>query len=279
MALPGLNLFDTLPATLQYVALFGSAGVTFLLAYAAADSEDARMGLGGSVVALGVAAVAGFALWDVSAAFIFLSYALFLVAGLQLFYLKRRIMEIPLWLATFAVAVVLQAILADVTTAGVLAIGSFAVFSALKVVQSKELVHATVWLAGVLAAIAGIFLTLNAEFLAWVQILIYVGAVVTLVLFTVMLTLPNEESHLDDIEVPPGVTIESVADLQSDMPAFSGAGPMKNFVGTNPYHPVHQPADLTGVAMADNVFAGSKTAKERIRPKEKGAGGDEGGSE
>jgi len=63
-----------------------------------------------------------------------------------------------------------------------------AVGSALLVVTTKHLVHAALWLVVTLASVAGVFLLLAAEFVAWVQVLIYVGAVVVLLLFALMLT-------------------------------------------------------------------------------------------
>ena len=63
-----------------------------------------------------------------------------------------------------------------------------AVGSALLVVLSSNMVHAALWLVVTLGAVAGIFLVLAAEFVAWVQVLIYVGAVVVLLLFALMLT-------------------------------------------------------------------------------------------
>ena len=59
---------------------------------------------------------------------------------------------------------------------------------ALFVVLSRHIFHAAVYLAVVLIGIACVYLFLDAEFLAVVQVLIYVGAVVTLFIFTVMLT-------------------------------------------------------------------------------------------
>jgi NADH-quinone oxidoreductase subunit J len=50
------------------------------------------------------------------------------------------------------------------------------------------MVHAALWLVVTLGAVAGVYLLLAAEFLAWVQVLIYVGAVVVLLLFALMLT-------------------------------------------------------------------------------------------
>jgi len=60
--------------------------------------------------------------------------------------------------------------------------------SALSVVLSKNLFHSVLWLALSLTATAGIFLTLEAEFLAAVQLLLYAGGVVTIVVFAIVTT-------------------------------------------------------------------------------------------
>ncbi len=60
--------------------------------------------------------------------------------------------------------------------------------SALLVVTTRTMVHAALWLVVTLGSVAGIYLLLAAEFVAWVQVLIYVGAVVVLLLFALMLT-------------------------------------------------------------------------------------------
>ena len=60
--------------------------------------------------------------------------------------------------------------------------------SALLVVGTANVVHAALWLVVTLGAVAGLYLVLAAEFVAWVQVLIYVGAVVVLLLFALMLT-------------------------------------------------------------------------------------------
>jgi NADH-quinone oxidoreductase subunit J len=77
-----------------------------------------------------------------------------------------------------------------VTTVEVLfgLLGLAAVGSALLVVTTSRLVHAALWLVVTLGALAGCYLLLAAEFVAWVQVLIYVGAVVVLLLFALMLT-------------------------------------------------------------------------------------------
>jgi len=60
--------------------------------------------------------------------------------------------------------------------------------SALRLVTTKNVVHGALYLVITLAAVGGIYLVLAAEFVAWVQILIYVGAIVVLFLFGLMLT-------------------------------------------------------------------------------------------
>ena len=75
-----------------------------------------------------------------------------------------------------------------------LEIAAFWIFAAvlagagLAVVLSKNLFHSVLWLALALVATAGIFLTLDAEFLAAVQILLYAGGVVTVVVFAIVVT-------------------------------------------------------------------------------------------
>ena len=60
--------------------------------------------------------------------------------------------------------------------------------SAIRVVTTKNVVHAALWLVIVLAGVAGIFILLGSEFVAVTQILVYIGAIVVLFLFGIMLT-------------------------------------------------------------------------------------------
>jgi NADH-quinone oxidoreductase subunit J len=58
----------------------------------------------------------------------------------------------------------------------------------LLVVTSRNIVHAALYLVIALASVAGIYLLLAAPFVAFVQVIIYVGAIVVLILFGIMLT-------------------------------------------------------------------------------------------
>jgi NADH:ubiquinone oxidoreductase subunit 6 (subunit J) len=75
-----------------------------------------------------------------------------------------------------------------VTDVLICALGALALGSALLVVSTRHVVRAGLWLVVTLGALAGCYLVLTAELVAWVQMLIYVGAVVVLLLFAVMLT-------------------------------------------------------------------------------------------
>ena len=67
-------------------------------------------------------------------------------------------------------------------------LGAVGILAAVRLVTAKNVVHAALFLVVSLAMVAGVYLLLAAEFVAWVQVLIYVGAIVVLLLFGLMLT-------------------------------------------------------------------------------------------
>jgi len=71
-------------------------------------------------------------------------------------------------------------------------LGILILSSAYRVITTPRIVHAALYLALTLTGVAGIFLLLGADFLAATQVLIYVGAVTTLVVFAIMLSAPPE---------------------------------------------------------------------------------------
>src|SRR5688572_1927473 len=74
------------------------------------------------------------------------------------------------------------------------------------VVWSRNVVHSALFLVLSLAAVAGIFLVLFADFLALVQILIYGGAITILILFAMMLTrVADEAVVIDNPQKPWGI--------------------------------------------------------------------------
>lgn len=121
-----------------------------------------------------------------------------------------------------------------------LALGAVAVGAAVAVVTTRHIVRAGLWLVVALGAIAGLYLALSAELVAWVQVLIYVGAVVVLLLFAVMLTrAPIGPSEDLDRSRWPGILVGGGSGLglaalfvdayhwtRIDLPAGLGAEPV-----------------------------------------------------
>lgn len=67
-----------------------------------------------------------------------------------------------------------------------------ALLAALGAITLRNLVHCGLCLAVVLASLAAVYLQLGAQFIGLAQVLIYIGAVAVLILFTVLLTRGRE---------------------------------------------------------------------------------------
>lgn len=79
----------------------------------------------------------------------------------------------------------------QIVSLGILA--AMMIGSALGVVLLSNIVYSAFLLAGVFVSISGIYLLLNADFVATAQVLIYVGAVNVLILFAIMLVNKRED--------------------------------------------------------------------------------------
>ena len=80
---------------------------------------------------------------------------------------------------------------ADIVVAQNVFFGIIAVsmlYAAFRVVTTSNVVHAALWLVVALAGVAANFILLGSEFVAVTQVLVYIGAVVVLFLFGIMLT-------------------------------------------------------------------------------------------
>ena len=66
--------------------------------------------------------------------------------------------------------------------------GAMTIYSAWRVATASLLTHAALFLAATFAGVAGLFFLLEADFLAAVQLLLYAGAVMTVVIFAIMLS-------------------------------------------------------------------------------------------
>jgi len=74
-------------------------------------------------------------------------------------------------------------------------LGSAIILGAFSVVTVRNVMHAAYWLLEVAVSVAGLFYFMSAEYIAIMQLLIYVGAVGMLVVFTVMIT---QRSRVDN---------------------------------------------------------------------------------
>ncbi len=86
------------------------------------------------------------------------------------------------------------------------ALSAVAVGGALGVVLVRDLFRAALLLAMVFVAVGGFYVMMNAEFLAVVQILIYVGAIAVLFIFGIMLTRDVRQGNTPNrLQIPAGV--------------------------------------------------------------------------
>jgi NADH-quinone oxidoreductase subunit J len=83
------------------------------------------------------------------------------------------------------------------------------IIAAIRVVTTRNVVHAALWLVVVLGGNAILYLLLQAEFVAVTQVLVYLGAVVVLFLFGIMLTRApmGRSGDLDNDQRPIGAVI------------------------------------------------------------------------
>jgi NADH-quinone oxidoreductase subunit J len=94
-------------------------------------------------------------------------------------------------------------------TAVFYAFSAILVFAALRVVTTRNPVHAALWLVLCFFSAAGIWLLLKAEFLAIALVLVYVGAVMVLFLFVVMMLDVNFDNLRKNFRsyIPVGATV------------------------------------------------------------------------
>jgi len=72
---------------------------------------------------------------------------------------------------------------------------AIALVSAILLITRQNVVHSAAFLGSTLFAVAGIFLTLHAEFLAGVQVIVYVGGILVLFVFVIMLISVERAEH------------------------------------------------------------------------------------
>ena len=98
------------------------------------------------------------------------------------------------------------------------------VFAALRVVTARNPVHAVLWLVLAFFTAAAHWLTLRAEFLAIVLVLVYVGAVMVLFLFVVMMLDVNFDNLRKQIRsyIPVGATVGALVLVEMALTLIGG---------------------------------------------------------
>ncbi len=156
-----------------------------------------------------------------------------------------------------------------------------AIGSALAVITNRNTVNSALFLVINMVSLAGLFLILQAQFLAVIQILVYAGAIMVLFLFVIMLlNIDDEESLFTKFRVKYFVaflfgavvlaqilyTIDGAAQM---LPEFSGAaadiGTVET-IGRVMFSEYLLPFEITGVLLTAAVVGGLFIAQYSIKP-------------
>ena len=110
------------------------------------------------------------------------------------------------------------------------------VFAALRVVTARNPVHAVLWLVLAFFTAADHWLMLRAEFLAIVLVLVYVGAVMVLFLFVVMMLDINFDNLRKEFRsyIPVGATVGVLVLVEMALTLIGGRVGMPAGAGANP---------------------------------------------
>ncbi len=160
----------------------------------------------------------------------------------------------------------------DVKDIAFIVIAIAMVGAALRVVTTRNVVHAALYLVVVLAGSAAQYILLAAEFVAWVQIMIYIGAVIILFLFGIMLTkAPMEGHNLDnDQRIPAaivslllgGVLIALIVDaFDSKVKIRPGAPTSTELIGNSIFRSYVVPFEVVSILLLAALIGAVVLAK------------------
>jgi NADH-quinone oxidoreductase subunit J len=155
-----------------------------------------------------------------------------------------------------------------------------AVVSAVLVITRRNAVHSAMFLAATLLSVAGIFLSLQAEFLAGVQVIVYVGGILVLFVFVIMLV-PTDRALLErrynrQVRVVVVVAALLVAELVwglyqgsgFDFPAGEAAAPFESnsqWVGTVLYQNYLLPFEIASILLLVAIIGAVVLSKKTVR--------------
>ena len=162
--------------------------------------------------------------------------------------------------------------------------------AALRVVTSRNVVHSALFLVLTLAASAGLFILLSAEFVAWVLVLVYIGAVVVLFLFGIMITRApiGRESDLSHARRWPAalaslavlaLTLRLVLTVSGQVEGFGGPLPAvgeatpSGVLGEGFIRKYLIPFEAVGFVLLAALIGGITLARKDLTPAEEEEGG------
>ncbi len=155
-----------------------------------------------------------------------------------------------------------------------------AIASALAMIINKNVVNSALFLVINMVSLAGIYLLLNAQFLAIIQILVYAGAIMVLFLFVIMLlNVQDEEKLFDKFRVKyfvafllgvavTGQIFYSIAGVADMLPAISEK---MSYIGTVEavgdvlYTKYLLPLEMTAILLTAAVVGALMVAQHKIK--------------
>jgi NADH-quinone oxidoreductase subunit J len=134
------------------------------------------------------------------------------------------------------------------------ALAALMIYGAIRVVTTKNVMHAALWLVIVLLGMAANYILLQAEFVAITQVMVYIGAIIVLFLFGIMLTHNSmgETNEADNAKMRPVGIITGA--LLVALLSFSALSSFKD-----------QEISFDGVRSQVEVIEGSTTAESGVR--------------
>jgi NADH-quinone oxidoreductase subunit J len=147
-----------------------------------------------------------------------------------------------------------------------------AIFAGLMTVMARNAVHSALFLISSLVSVAALFVLARAEFIAGVQILVYVGGVMVLFLFVIMLVNvgAEERGHEEIFNNPRQVATSLIFCLLLVAGVLYAVN--TGFRGLQRLHPPPQDATTSQQALKDQSYPASATGSSRITKDTEGLG-------
>jgi NADH-quinone oxidoreductase subunit J len=159
-------------------------------------------------------------------------------------------------------------------------IGLLVLVSGWRVVTVKNVVHSALFLVAALAGTAGLFLLLSAEFVAWVLVLVYIGAVVVLFLFGIMITRAptGKDQNLDSqkklwpatlsVGVFVAMTAASISGFETTLVADVGEPTTTEAIGEALFGRFVIPFEVVSFVLLAALIGGITLARRDLSPAE-----------